>query len=72
MTPEEAEHMLSEWFIVTRDRDRRVRAAVAVAVSKHRVHRLTGIARTTIDRILLSPDAPAGASNVPSGGSDDR
>jgi hypothetical protein len=21
MTPEEAEHMLSEWFIVTRDRD---------------------------------------------------
>ena len=58
MSPEEAEQMLSEWVIVTRDRDTRVRAAVAVALSKHRVHRLTGIGRSTIDRILAAA-APA-------------
>jgi hypothetical protein len=59
MTPEEAEHMLTEWVTVTRDRDTRVRAAVAAGISKHRVHQLTGIGRSTIDRILASaPAAP--------------
>jgi len=46
--------MLSEWLIVSRDRDARVRAAVAAGLSKHRVHQITGIGRTTIDRILTS------------------
>ncbi len=68
MTREEAEQMLTEWVIVTRDRDNRVRAAVGTGVSKHRVHQLTGISRSTIDRIL----APGGAANVPSGGPDDH
>jgi murein tripeptide amidase MpaA len=33
-------------------RDDMVRRARAAGVSKHRIHILTGIARTTIDRIL--------------------
>ncbi len=33
-------------------RDGLLVAAIAAGVSKHRVHILTGIARTTIDRIL--------------------
>jgi hypothetical protein len=67
MRPEEAEELLTEWVMVTRDRDNRVRAAVAAGVSKHRVYQLTGIARSTIDRILAD-----GASTVPSGSPDDH
>ena len=57
MTPEEAEQMLAEWVTVTRSRDERVRAAVAAGLSKHRVHVLTGIGRSTIDRVLQIPAA---------------
>lgn len=71
MSPEEAEQMLSEWVMVTRDRDSRVRIAVAAGISKHRVHQLTGIGRSTIDRILAAA-TPAGASIGPSGGQDDH
>jgi hypothetical protein len=71
MSPEEAERMLSEWVTVTRDRDTRVRAAVGAGLSKHRVHLLTGIGRSTIDRILAAP-ATGGAINGPSGGGDDH
>jgi hypothetical protein len=71
MSPEEAEQVLSEWVIVTRDRDTHVRAAVAPGLRKHRVHRLTGIGRSTIDRILAA-DAPGRAINGPSGGGDDH
>ena len=60
--------MLTEWATVTRDRDNRVRAAVAAGVTKHRVSVLTGLARTTIDRILLDPTVSAGTSIGPSGG----
>jgi hypothetical protein len=67
MRPEEAEELLTEWVMVTRDRDNRVRLAVGAGVSKHRVYQLTGIARTTIDRILAD-----GATSVPSGGPDER
>ena len=63
--------MLSEWVIVTRDRDARVRAAVTAGLSKHRVHLITGIGRSTIDRII-APNAPAGAINGPSGGGSDH
>jgi hypothetical protein len=71
MAPEEAEQLLSEWVMVTRDRDNRVRLAVAAGVSKYRVNQLTGIGRSTIDRILAAP-APSGATSVPSGGPDER
>ncbi len=50
--------MLAEWRVVTRDRDNRVRRAVSARVSKYRVNQLTGIGRSTIDRILAgTPDA---------------
>lgn len=65
MTREEAERMLIEWASVTRDRDPRVRAAVAAGVSKHRVSTLTGIGRSTIDRILASrPLSAVGESDA--------
>lgn len=67
MTREEAEELLSEWVIVTRDRDNRVRAAVAAGLSKHRVYQITGVARTTIDKILAA-DVPGGTIIGPSGG----
>lgn len=63
--------MLSEWAVVTRDRDERVRAAVRAGLSKHRVHLLTGIGRSTIDRILAA-SAAGGTINGPSGGGDDH
>jgi hypothetical protein len=71
MTKEEAEQMLTEWRVVTRDRDDRVRQAVSAGVSKYRVNQLTGIGRSTIDRILAA-SAPAGTSIGPAGGVNDQ
>ena len=44
--------MLIEWATVSRDRDNRVRAAAAAGVTRYRIEQLTGIAKTTIIRIL--------------------
>lgn len=63
--------MLIEWVMVTRDRDNRVRSAVAAGVTKYRVNQLTGIGRSTIDRIL-GASTPPGAINVPSGAGNDH
>ncbi len=63
--------MLIEWSSVTRDRDNRVRAAVEVGVSKYRVNQLTGIGRSTIDRILAAR-TPGRPSNGPARGQDDQ
>jgi transposase len=68
--PEEAEQLLIEWAKVARDRDNRVRAAVGAGVTKLRVSQLTGLGRSTIDRILAT-GAPAGTINGPSGDQDD-
>ena len=57
MTPQEAEAALRAWATV--QRDELVQAAHQSGVSKNRIHTLTGIARTTIDRIL---EAPVGAT----------
>lgn len=57
MTREEAEAALQAWATV--QRDELVQAAHQAGVSKNRIHVLTGIARTTIDRIL---EAPMGAT----------
>jgi hypothetical protein len=54
--------MPSEWATVTRDRDARVRSAVAAGLTKHRVHQITGIGRSTIDRTshaATTPSVPA-------------
>jgi hypothetical protein len=71
MSPEEAGRMLSERVIVTRGRGKRVRAAVAAGLAKHRVHLLTGIGRSTIGRVLAAT-ASGGAINGPSGGGNDH
>jgi hypothetical protein len=51
-----AKEMLTAWAAekdaVASRRDQVVRAAVDAGVSKSEVHRLTGIARTTVDRIV--------------------
>jgi integrase len=64
MTPEEAEQLLIEWVMVTRDRDNRVRWAVAAGVSKYRVNQLTGISRTTIDSILATSEGAGRATGA--------
>ena len=56
LTVRQARQMLTAWAAeqdaVDRRRDEVVRAAIDAGLSKSEVHRLTGIARTTIDRIL--------------------
>jgi len=56
LTVRQAREMLTEWaadqHMVASRRDEVVLAAVDAGLSKSEVHRLTGIARTTIDRIV--------------------
>ena len=52
MTPGEAEQLLIGWAAGSSGRDAIVLAAHRAGLSKHRIHMLTGIARTTLDRIL--------------------
>jgi hypothetical protein len=61
LTVRQAREMLTEWAaqqdaVVSR-RDEVVKAAIAAGLSKTEVHRLTGIARTTIDRIVSADRA---------------
>jgi len=55
MTREEAEAALQAWATV--QREELVQAAYEAGVSKNRIHVITGLARTTIDRILENPMA---------------
>ena len=61
LTVRQAREMLAAWAaeqdLVAGRRDDVVRAAVAAGLSKSEVHRLTGIARTTIDRIVSAAQA---------------
>ena len=56
LTVRKARQMLTAWAAghdaVDSFRDQVVRAAIDAGLSKSEVHRLTGLARTTIDRIL--------------------
>jgi len=58
LTVRQARDMLTEWaadrHAVERRRDEVVLAAVEAGLRKSEVHRLTGIARTTIDRIVIA------------------
>lgn len=58
LTIRQARDMLTEWaadrHAVERKRDEVVLAAVDAGLRKSEVHRLTGIARTTIDRIVTA------------------
>jgi hypothetical protein len=61
LTVRQAREMLTAWAaeqdLVAGRRDDVVRAAVTAGLSKSEVHRLTGIARTTIDRIVNAAQA---------------
>jgi len=48
----ELEAALVRWAENNSGRDELVRSAVAAGISKHRVHILTGLARTTVDTIV--------------------
>jgi hypothetical protein len=56
MTESEARDALRRWAQdrrrITSRRDQLVRDATAAGITKHQVHVLTGLARTTIDGIL--------------------
>ena len=54
LTVRQAREVLTEWAAVAASRDDRVRTAFVSGVSKSEISRLTGIARTTIDRIIDS------------------
>ena len=66
LTVRQARELLAAWAAeqdaVAGRRDEVVRAAVNAGLSKIEVHRLTGIARTTIDRIVGAAPAWAEAS----------
>lgn len=63
LTVRRARELLTEWASVAASRDDRVRIAFASGLSKSEISRLTGVARTTVDRILEDkagqmPDGP--------------
>ena len=64
LTLRQARELLSGWRTeqdaVTSRRDEVIRAAVAAGLSKSEIHRITGIARTTIDRIIDEEGGDAG------------
>ena len=68
LTVRRARDMLAAWAVeqgaVAGRRDEVVRAAVAAGLSKSEVHRLTGIARTTIDRIVRAGHESAGEGDA--------
>jgi hypothetical protein len=66
MTAAEAERLLAEWAASYDGRDAVVLAAHRAGVSKHRIHTLTGIARTTLDRILSEEGTMASGSGLKS------
>jgi DNA-binding transcriptional regulator LsrR (DeoR family) len=51
------ESALHIWAIMHGGRDKVVRSAYAAGVSKNRIHTITHIARSTINRILVDPMA---------------
>lgn len=52
MTETEAREALTRWSEAHSQRDSLFRAAYTAGISKYEIHQLTGVARTTIDRIL--------------------
>lgn len=52
MSTEEVEADLREYARVTSGRDSLIREALRAGITKHRIHVLTGISRSTIDRAL--------------------
>jgi DNA invertase Pin-like site-specific DNA recombinase len=65
LTLRQAREMLSQWAAeqasIAGKRDEVVRLAVAAGVSKNEVHKITGIARTTVSRIIDAAGEGEGA-----------
>jgi hypothetical protein len=57
-SPHAGETELRAWALTNARRDDVIRAAAAAGVSLHRIQEVTGVARTTILRILGSPPRP--------------
>jgi len=68
LTVRQARELLAAWAAdkdaVARKRDDVVRAVIAAGVSKNEVHKVTGIARTTIDRIIGSGRASSASEGA--------
>ena len=58
-SPQAAETELRAWAVANAQRDNVIRKAAAAGISLPRIQEITGIARTTIMRILGSPPRPA-------------
>jgi hypothetical protein len=57
---EHAEQELAAWAAANEYRDDIIRGAYRAGVTKARIHAMTGVARTTIDRVLQEPAASSG------------
>lgn len=64
MSKESAEAALFEYATVALDRDKRIRRAHAEGITKNRIHTITSIARTTIDRVLEEHPMYATATQI--------
>lgn len=64
MSKEAAEAALREYVAITDDRDNRVINAYTAGITKNRIHTITGIARTTIDRILKEHAMKTATTNL--------
>jgi hypothetical protein len=58
-----AEQELAAWAAANEYRDEIIRNAYRAGVPKARIHAMTGVARTTIDRVLQDPAPPSGPAN---------
>jgi DNA invertase Pin-like site-specific DNA recombinase len=58
LTVRQARESLTDWAAVNVSRDDRIRTAHHSGLSKSEIARLSGVARTTVDRILEEPEGP--------------
>ena len=57
---EHAEQELAAWAAANEYRDEIIKAAYKAGVTKARIHAMTGVARTTVDRVLQDADSRPG------------
>jgi hypothetical protein len=63
---EQAEQELAAWAAANEYRDEIIKAAYRAGVTKAKIHAMTGVARTTIDRVLHDPAPHAALSDAAS------
>jgi DNA invertase Pin-like site-specific DNA recombinase len=76
LTLRQARELLTTWAAeqsaAAARRDEVVRTAVAAGLSKSEIHRLTGIARSTVDRIVEAPEISSDGPSTAHGGGNTR